>query len=284
VGKKIFFRAFLAVTLLVVVALSTKDYLIQRLLTSYVKATFRGECRISGTDVSFGKISIYNFSFSNPACKVLIKRAIVTFAVSPESLLKLSSVSLEEGKLTVIDLKPSSPRAKNPTLPASLSDVAFYLKDMALEFPDINNARVTAEISLALRIKKGGDFSVGDMTITHFKADSDGFTVEASALRGLASARVGTNMLRDIKVDLSNSAGGLIHVKDESSLDFLRKYMDDRSFKALVDNFKNYAYNIGTVAVRREGRDVIVEADFDSPVMGHRKIVVKFHDCIEGGG
>ena len=157
--KKVFFGALLAVTLLAVFVFAAKNYLFKRLLTSYVKTTFRGECRISSTNVSFGKISVYNFSFSNSDCKICLKRGIVTFAVSRAPLINISSVRLEEGKLTVIDLEnlkkqftPSSPQAKKGFSPVAISDVSFYLKDIGLEFENINNARVTAEISLVLHI------------------------------------------------------------------------------------------------------------------------------------
>ena len=287
--KKIFFGAFLTVSLLAVLAFCAKDYLFKRLLASYVKNTFRGECRISSTDVSFGKISVYDFSFSNPDCKIVLKRGIVTFAVSWAPFINISSVRLEEGKLTVIDLEnlkkqftPSPSQVKNGIPPAAIGDVSFYLKDIGIEFENINNARVTLEISLALHVKEGEDFSMGDITVSHFNADSDGFTVRAASAHGIAAARVSENMLKDIKIDLADNAGGLINIKNESSLDFLRKYMDEPSFKALVDNFKNYAYNIGTAAVYKQGRAVVVKTDFDSPVMGHRDIVINFHNLLGG--
>jgi len=285
--KKIFLSAFLAVTILIVFAFVAKDYLFKLLLTSYVKNTFRGDCRISSTNVSFSNIRINDFSFSNPDCKIGLKRGIVTFAVSRAPLINISSVRLEEGKLTVINLEnlkkqftPSSSQAKTGISPVGISDISFYLKDIGLEFENINNARVTLEISLALYVKRSGDFSMRDIAISHFNADSDGFTIRATVMHGIATARIRENMLRDIKIDLTDNTGGLINVKNEASLDFLRRYMDDRSFKALVDNFKNYAYNIGTVTVRRQNRDAVVETVFDSPSMGHRDIVINFHDLL----
>jgi hypothetical protein len=285
--KKIFLGVLLVVTLLIGFAFVAKDYFFKRLLISYVKNTFHGDCRISSTNVSFSSIRINDFSFSNPDCKIGLKRGIVTFAVSWAPLINISSVRLEEGKLTVINLEnlkkqftPSSSQAKTGISPVGISDVLFYLKDIGLEFENINNVRVTSEISLALHVKEGEDFSMGDITISHFNADSDGFTIRATAMHGIATARIKENMLRDIKIDLADNAGGLIHVKNEASLDFLRRYMDEHSFKALVDNFKNYAYNIGTVTVHRQNRDAVVETIFDSPARGHRDIVINFHDLL----
>lgn len=287
--KKIFLGALLAVTLLVISAFVAKDYLFKRLLTSYLKNNFHGDCRISGTNVSLSKINIYGFSFSSPDYKINLRRCAVTFAVSLRPPINISSVSLEEGKLTVINLEnlkkqftPSSSRPATGVSPVGMRDVSFYLRDIGLEFENINNARVALEISLALQIKEGEEFSVSDITVSHFNADSDGFTIGATTIRGIASARIRQNMLRDIKIDLADNAGGLIHIKNEAALDFLRRYMDPVSFKALVDNFKNYTYNIGTVTVRRHDRDAVVETVFDSPAMGHRDITINFHNLLGG--
>jgi len=42
---------------------------------------------------------------------------------------------------------------------------------------------------------------------------------------------------------------GLINIKREEALDFLRKYLEAASYKALVDSFSNYEYNKGRISV-----------------------------------
>jgi hypothetical protein len=86
--------------------------------------------------------------------------------------------------------------------------------------------------------------------------------------------------LRDTSGRLVNQSGGVIRVKNEHALDFLRPHLDERSFKALVDNFKNYSYNNGEISLTRDSDNVSVVTHFVSPKLGTRNIGVVLNGVI----
>jgi hypothetical protein len=62
----------------------------------------------------------------------------------------------------------------------------------------------------------------------------------------------------------------------------LKPYLDKPSYDALIDNFKNYEYNIGVVSIKSETGALNLGLDFTSEAMGRRNIMVKFHDVLGG--
>lgn len=83
-----------------------------------------------------------------------------------------------------------------------------------------------------------------------------------------------------VQGSLSNSKGGIINIVKEAPIAFLQKYLDEISYRALVDNFKNYEYNKGEIKVNKHQDAFSVILDFDSEKMGRRNIVLNF---IQGG-
>ena len=86
----------------------------------------------------------------------------------------------------------------------------------------------------------------------------------------------------DIKGNFANITGGVIHIKNETSLDFLLKYIDKKTYDILVDNLKNYSYAIGNMSIQRSGSSLILDMDFKSDPLGKREIVIDFHDLLGG--
>ncbi|MEI8349658.1 MAG: YdbH domain-containing protein [Candidatus Omnitrophota bacterium] len=88
--------------------------------------------------------------------------------------------------------------------------------------------------------------------------------------------------LKKLEGNFSNQAGGLIHIKKEASLEFLRGYLDQTSYDALVDNLKNYEYNKGVVHIG-QGKDAVsLEMNFFSESMGKRSVTINFHNSAGG--
>jgi len=81
----------------------------------------------------------------------------------------------------------------------------------------------------------------------------------------------------DITALFSSAEAGSIHIRKEVSFDFLKKYLDQKSRKALVDSFNNYSYNNGTLAIKKEADAISFHFDFDSEERGRRNVVVKYH-------
>jgi len=86
-----------------------------------------------------------------------------------------------------------------------------------------------------------------------------------------------------IRARFHNPQSGLVNIKKETSLEFLRERLDEASYNALIDNFRNYRYNRGTIALSAQEHDLIVQMDFDSQELGKRSITVNFHDLLGGG-
>jgi hypothetical protein len=85
------------------------------------------------------------------------------------------------------------------------------------------------------------------------------------------------NQLKEIVAAFKNKKGGLVNIKKETSLDFLKSYLDAPSYKALVDNLKNYEYNIGQVTIASEQGVLAFKINLNSEKMGRRNIVINIH-------
>lgn len=85
--------------------------------------------------------------------------------------------------------------------------------------------------------------------------------------------------LSEIEGRLSNDKGGLINILSETPVSFLRKYLTEASYRALVDNFKNYEYNNGEIKVDKQEGVLGVTLNFESEKMGRRNIVFNFYEA-----
>jgi hypothetical protein len=81
----------------------------------------------------------------------------------------------------------------------------------------------------------------------------------------------------DISAFFSSVQEGAVHIRKEVSFDFLKKYLDEESRKALVDSFNNYSYNNGTLTVTKKAETISIHFDFDSQERGRRNVIINFH-------
>lgn len=117
-----------------------------------------------------------------------------------------------------------------------------------------------------------------------FEKIVDIFASEEAAFRGSfdgeLTACVSSFKISEIEAGFRNKGNGFINVKKESSFVFLKTYLDAASYNALIDNFKNYEYNIGIVSVKKMADILNLNLDFTSDAMGRRNITVNLHDIL----
>ncbi|MCK9614498.1 MAG: hypothetical protein M0R48_03220 [Candidatus Omnitrophica bacterium] len=120
-----------------------------------------------------------------------------------------------------------------------------------------------------------------------FEKMVDIFASEEASFKGLfdgaLKACVSAFRISEIKADFKNKGNGFINVKKESSFAFLKTYLDAASYNALIDNFKNYEYNIGIISAKKEASALNLNLDFTSDTMGKRNITVNLHDILGSG-
>lgn len=119
-----------------------------------------------------------------------------------------------------------------------------------------------------------------------FERIVDVFASEEAAFKGLFDGSLKTCIssfrISEIAADFTNKGTGFINIKKESSFTFLKGYLDVPSYNALIDNFKNYEYNMGIISVRKETDVLSLNLDFMSDTMGKRNITINFHNTLGG--
>ena len=98
--------------------------------------------------------------------------------------------------------------------------------------------------------------------------------------QGELRAQLRNFRLVKVKANAFSQKAGIINVKNQQKLAFLRKYLDDRSYQSLVDSFKKYEYNKGRFTVKTEGSDLIFSLDFYSHLKGKRIVIIDFHNAL----
>jgi len=114
----------------------------------------------------------------------------------------------------------------------------------------------------------------------------DAFASEDAAATGLFDGKLkiclAKSAISEVDADFLNKGTGIINIKKESSLAFLKPYLDKPSYNALIDNFKNYEYNKGIVAAENNDDVLGLNLDFTSETMGRRNITINFYNILGG--
>jgi hypothetical protein len=90
------------------------------------------------------------------------------------------------------------------------------------------------------------------------------------------------NRLIKLISNFRSKSGGFINIKKEASLGFLKTYLDGPSYKALIDNLKNYEYNIGELSINNEEDVLSFKLSFSSEKMGKRNLTINLHNALGG--
>ncbi len=85
-----------------------------------------------------------------------------------------------------------------------------------------------------------------------------------------------------VSAGMRNDLGGTIEIKKETSLSFLRRYLDAATYSRIIDNLKNYDYNKGAISLSSSDSQLVAELYFESEEMGKRDFTIIFHNLLGG--
>ncbi|MEM7816652.1 MAG: hypothetical protein QXZ20_01925 [Candidatus Aenigmatarchaeota archaeon] len=85
-----------------------------------------------------------------------------------------------------------------------------------------------------------------------------------------------------IEGSFDNEEGGLVCLKKETGLEFLKKYLTLDSYNLLIDSFKNYKYNKCKIILNQEDKDLVITLKFNSFEFGDRNITIDLHKILGG--
>jgi hypothetical protein len=198
-----------------------------------------------------------------------------------------TSLKLEpdgEGYALVVDsFKYKDKSLKNLAFRLSVDENTLLLRNSPFSFLG-SDGYIEAEIKysdyanicMRLALENASFGQAGDFFGLEGSVYFDGpFTGELGAcLRGAK--------LEALSGTLSAEAAGTIKIEKELALDFLKRHLDEKSYKALVDSFRHYTYNEGTISISKQQEVISAHLDFNSESAGRRDIVVNYH--MPGGG
>ncbi|MCD4779468.1 MAG: YdbH domain-containing protein [Candidatus Omnitrophica bacterium] len=176
-----------------------------------------------------------------------------------------------------------------------INDIIF---DMSFDWPrkriliqGIHNefihplSKISAVIDLNPFPPKNIKFNIQQLslatTLNFFNLDKD-----RAELSGMFDGDIKIDLtgpsIANIELSLSNTEGGTIIIKNESSIAFLQKYLDQESYDILIDSLRNYSYAIGNIHLRRAGSSLILDMIFESKKFGKRDLTIDFHNILGG--
>ncbi len=208
--------------------------------------------------------------------------------------LKLSSQDFELANLTFQKFKKNKYFFKIPKIRIKDKEFAGLFIPVKAElnqfiFPKTKNIFLGPDGYMSAKVifKKYNDFCFAasfkdasfEKIVNIFASDKAAFK---GSFDGFVSGCVSASKIGTLEANFKNKGNGFINLKNESSLAFLKPYLDKASFDALVANFKNYEYNIGAISAKTEKNILSFNLDFTSDTMGERNIVINFHDILGG--
>lgn len=303
---KIAIRFFLSILVLVLITtVFFRNTIIKYYLERYVKNELKTNCKIDKLNLLFGSFTINGVKISSRNLDASVKEITVKF-----SPFIFDARHFVKGiKISDLNLRLQNFQISGLELKRSYSDLYFlrisniWIRDREFTgflipikakpgqiiFPKAQNP---------LFGKKGymnGTIDIKDYEDMSLKFGFSDISFEG-IVNALASADAATSGLFDgyFMLDLSkfkilsltarfnNKGKGVISINKESSLSFLKNYLDGPSYNALIDNFKNYEYNNGIINVQNEAGVIGCNFEFGSEKMGRRSMVINFHDLLGG--
>jgi hypothetical protein len=303
--RRIFKTILLAFLLLVVFIFLSRNLLIRAAAAHYLEKEFKGVCSIEALDLWINRLTLEGFKFSNENIKLELEKGVLEFSVFPARA-RLSGLALEgfDFKMNGLRLKGLSLTPSAPdTYELNISSLRF--KESQVKFIAISikvgeskiifgptfNPALGPQGSLAGVIdRRGGPDLCLELSLDKVSAPALMALIAKDqkdiALEGLFAGELVVCLKGGKPVGLRgnfhNQGQGLINIKKETSLDFLKQYLDGASYKVLIDGLKNYKYNEGKITVGREANDLIIDISFDSLEAGKRIIPINFHDVLGG--
>ena len=299
--KLILFSLLLFIFVLFVFRNSIIKYHIESFLSKSLKAS----CKIEKLNLSFNffkiqglKINSRNFEIK--AEEIFVKFSPIAFrrkdfirdvgvskfSVSFENF-QVSNLSLKKAYKNLYSLKIDTVRIKNEQFINFL--IPIKAAQERIIFPKAQNSLLgkSGYVTAVIDINKYEDlcFSAKFNGVSFGKI-IDAFASEDAGTTGLFDGKIKICLAKfkisGVDVEFVNKGKGIINIKKESSLAFLKTYLDKPSYNALIDNFKNYEYNEGVVIAKNDKGVLGLNLDFTSETMGRRNIAINFHNILGG--
>ena len=318
---KIFRKIFLIIILAILLIFVFKDLLFKAIIIGYIEKTFNGNCAIKRASISLKKIRLDNLKFSNKDVSFLLEEAAARLDISFNKIIRGSAGSaIENIEVSNCSIHYNAFRIDNLSVKNTGTDLytlrisRLGIKDkeikdifipLQLEKDKIvfkearnvlfgENAYVSGFLTFdapELIYPRTKDFGVGiclDLSLDKASFEnllamiSDGITLEG-LFTGRTVIHWKNRKISKIEGDFCNTEGGFINIKKQLPLN-LQKHLDISSRAALIDSFKNYAYNEGIIRINKTKNDLLLSLRFDSERMGKRNITINFHDILGGEG
>jgi len=278
-----------------------KDRLLKVGISYILNEKFSLESEIEKAKLNFNGITLEGFNVRKDDLSLGLKKARVTFNLFNREIDELeisgcnlkfgdinASLALEKSKgviyvLDVLSLKFKDKEVKNISIPLAIdADVISFsrIDSDFLGYParisGILDYRDHDNICLELNLE-----DASFKNAVSFFSKKDDFVLVGNFDGGLKLC-LGRDKISKIEGAFYNTNGGVVNIKKEASLDFLRRYLNKASYDALVDNFKHYTYNRGSIKIAKQRGVITLSLDFDSDDLGRRNILVNLHDIFGG--
>lgn len=225
-----------------------------------------------------GKIENNNVMVDN----IVISQGNLRGANFKANNLTLRKYNQDLYKLNISDLTIGSKGFKNINIP-------LKIKVNKVIFPRAENIFFGSEAYAAgvfcfgaKDVYLDADFeNVSFENIISIIAGEDNATIRGTFNGNLTLCWEGDKLIK-LAGSFHSKEGGFINIKKETSLDFIKNYLDEPSYKALIDNLKNYEYNIGKISIDNEGDTLSLKMDFSSEKMGRRNLIINLHNILGG--
>ncbi len=259
------------------------------------------ESEIEKAKLNFNGIALEGFNVRKDDLSLDLKKARVTFNLFNREIddleisgcnLKIgdinASLALEksEGVIYVLDLlslKFKDKEVKNISIPLVIDADAISFNHIDSDFLGYS-ARISGILDYRDHDNICLELDLEDSSFKNavsFFSKKDDFVLVGNFDGGLKLC-LDRGKISNIEGAFYNTNGGVVNIKKEASLDFLRRYLDKASYDALVDNFKHYAYNRGSIKIAKQRGAITLSLDFDSDELGRRNISVNLHDILGG--
>lgn len=83
--------------------------------------------------------------------------------------------------------------------------------------------------------------------------------------------------ISDLNLNIASTGSGLINIKQDESLGFLREQLGTDTYRYLLDSLRKYKYDSGSVSLLKEEGAFVFQADFNSEELGSRDILIRFY-------
>ncbi len=232
-----------------------RNIILKFVLERYLNRSLEVRAAISRAHFSLKSVTLEGLNISGDGFKGECKDIAINFYFPHFLKPKISRVVFKNASVAVEDLK--SARGK-------IKEIRLKLKKKPLR-PAPDKESLTLNLgfeNIHLKIKQ-----------------VDSFYVESS-FNGAVRICFKGGLLSDISGGFRSTRGGLIKIDREAPLKFLRRYLDEESYRILIDNFKNYAYGTGRLDLSKKEGFLTVALDFNSQKSGRRDIQINFHNVL----